>query len=62
MYTIPSTTVNLNIFAENLGVGNHHMDVVVAVVGALSGVGITLGLRLGLCTTLFDILPGCESF
>ena len=60
LYTYLATNV-LNTFTETLCVGSHQMDVVVVDVGAVAVV-ITPGLEFGLCTTLFEIVSGSESF
>ena len=41
LYTYLTTNV-LNTFAETLGIGDHHMDVVVVVVGAVGVVAVVV--------------------
>ena len=48
----------LNTFEETLGIRNHHVDVLVAVVGA--GV-IANRPGFGLCVTVFEVVTSLES-
>ena len=64
LYTYLATNV-LNTFTEIFGLRNHHVDVLVAVGGVIFAVAIvmnTLGLGLGLYTTLFKTVHGLEYF
>ena len=57
LYTYLFTNV-LETFAEILGVRNHHVNVVVAAIGA--GV-IALGPGLGHCVIVFEVVPSLKS-
>ena len=51
------TTNVLDTFGETLGMGNHHMDVAVVVIGVF-GVDVLIpATDMGLCIPVFKVLP-----
>ena len=59
LYTYFTTNV-LGTLTETLGVENHHMDVVVVLVGLAGAVVFASWPRLGLCIAVFRIVPSHE--